>query len=146
MIFVNQCFLINLLINMKLKNEWFWKYFKDIFQYQFKVFLSFDHFLDNLLDLDMADPPDLIDIDPLEDIKSTELGALLWISILFYLRTSSNKGPNSGRSSPRFIIERTKVLFLSFSISNYSWAKWGDPWGISIFFLEMFFIINSKDF
>lgn len=28
-------------------------------------------------DFDMADPPDLIDIDPLDDIKSTELGALL---------------------------------------------------------------------
>ena len=39
--------------------------------------LTMNHFLDILLDLDMADPPDLIDIEPLEDIKSTELGALL---------------------------------------------------------------------
>jgi hypothetical protein len=42
-------------------------------------FLYRYHFLDILLDLEIADPPDLIDIDPLDDIKSTELGALLWI-------------------------------------------------------------------
>jgi hypothetical protein len=36
-----------------------------------------NHFLESLLDLEMADPPDFIDIEPLEDIISTELGALL---------------------------------------------------------------------
>lgn len=36
-----------------------------------------DHFLESLLDLEMAEPPDLMDIDPLEDMRSTELGALL---------------------------------------------------------------------
>lgn len=35
------------------------------------------HFLESLLDLEMADPPDLIDIEPLEDMRSIELGALL---------------------------------------------------------------------
>jgi hypothetical protein len=35
------------------------------------------HFFDILLEREMADPPDFIDIDPFEDIISTELGALL---------------------------------------------------------------------
>lgn len=89
-----------------------------------------NHFLESLLDLEMADPPDLIDIEPLEDMRSIELGALLWISTLFSFSTSSSNGPNSGKSSPKFIIDRTKVLFLSFSISNSSWAKWGEVSGI----------------
>lgn len=36
-----------------------------------------NHFLESLLDLEMADPPDLIDIEPFEDMRSIELGALL---------------------------------------------------------------------
>lgn len=47
-------------------------------------------------DLEMAEPPDLIDIEPLEDIKSIELGALLCISTFLSLKTSSIKGPNYG--------------------------------------------------
>jgi hypothetical protein len=35
------------------------------------------HFLDILLEREIAEPPDFMDIDPLEDIISTELGALL---------------------------------------------------------------------
>ena len=35
------------------------------------------HFLDIFDDLEIAEPPDLTDIDPLEDIRSIELGALL---------------------------------------------------------------------
>jgi hypothetical protein len=35
------------------------------------------HFFDILLEREIAEPPDLIDIDPFEDIMSTELGALL---------------------------------------------------------------------
>jgi len=46
----------------------------------------------------MADPPDFIDIEPFYDIMSTELGALLWISMFIYLRTSSKMGPNYGKS------------------------------------------------
>jgi hypothetical protein len=68
----------------------------------------------------MADPPLLIDIEPLDDIMSTELGALLCISILLSFKTSSINGPSYGRSYPRFIIERINVLFLSVSISNYN--------------------------
>ena len=68
------------------------------------------HLLD---DLEIAEPPDLIDIDPLEE-AATELGALLSISILYYLRTSSIKGPNSGNSFPKLINEETNVLYLSF--------------------------------
>lgn len=41
------------------------------------AFIKPNHFLDTLLDLDIADPPDFIDIEPFEDIRSTELGALL---------------------------------------------------------------------
>ncbi len=74
----------------------------------------------------MADPPDLIDIDPLDDIRSTELGALLWIYTLFSFKTSSINGPSYGKSYPKFIIDFTRVLFLSFSISNYNWTKCGD--------------------
>jgi hypothetical protein len=51
----------------------------------------------------MAEPPDLIETEPLEESISTELGALLGRSILFSLRKSSIKGPRSGRSSPRFL-------------------------------------------
>jgi hypothetical protein len=46
----------------------------------------------------MAEPPDLMLIEPLEDIRSTELGALDWISTLFSLSISSIKGPNYGKS------------------------------------------------
>jgi hypothetical protein len=59
--------------------------------------------LDILDDLEMADPPDLIETDPFEESMSTELGALLGRSMLFSLRKSSIRGPRSGRSSPRFL-------------------------------------------
>jgi hypothetical protein len=36
-----------------------------------------NHFFDILEDLEIADPPDLTDMDPLEEPGSTELGALL---------------------------------------------------------------------
>jgi len=35
------------------------------------------HFFDILLERDIADPPDFMDIEPFDDIMSTELGALL---------------------------------------------------------------------
>ena len=62
------------------------------------------HFLDILEDLEMAEPPDFIE-PPLEESMSTELGALLGRSMLFYFRKSSIKGPRSGKSSPRFLNE-----------------------------------------
>lgn len=51
----------------------------------------------------MAEPPDFMDIEPLDDIIDTELGALLWISTLFSRRVSSIRGPSSGNSAPRFL-------------------------------------------
>ena len=59
--------------------------------------------------LEIADPPDLIDIEPREDWISTELGARLWISTLFSLSKSSIKGPNSGSSDPTFLIIRKLI-------------------------------------
>ena len=50
----------------------------------------------------MADPPDLIEL-PFDDSISTELGALLGRSMLFYFKKSSIKGPRSGKSSPKFL-------------------------------------------
>lgn len=42
------------------------------------IILIFHHLLPDIFeDREIADPPDLIDIDPLDDIKSMELGALL---------------------------------------------------------------------
>lgn len=81
------------LINMKFNhNEWS------------KLKKLIDHLLCDLCeDLEMAEPPDLIDIDPLDDIKSTELGALLWIYTFLYLNTSSMSGPSSGKSVPRLL-------------------------------------------
>lgn len=49
---------------------------------------------DILEDFDIADPPDLTEIDPRDDIKSTELGALLWIYTLFSRNISSINAPN----------------------------------------------------
>ncbi len=116
-----------------------------VFIYRISNYL-FVHCLDTLLDRDMADPPDFIDMEPFDDIMSTELGALLWTSMLFSFSTYSRSGPNSGKSYPKFIIDLIRVLFLSFSMSNYSCAKWGEVSGISTFFFETFFKINSKDF
>jgi len=65
--------------------------------------MSYYHFLDIFEEREIAEPPDLTDIDPLEDIMSTELGALLGISILLSFRKSSINGPKSGRSSPKFL-------------------------------------------
>ena len=62
-----------------------------------------NHFLDILDDLEMAEPPDLIETDPFDESISTELGALLGKSILFSFKKSSIKGPKSGKSSPRFL-------------------------------------------
>jgi hypothetical protein len=45
--------------------------------------LDNNHFLDILEERDIAEPPDLTEFDPCEDNISTELGALLGISILF---------------------------------------------------------------
>ena len=39
--------------------------------------LQQNHFLDICDDREIADPPDLTEIEPRDDIKSTELGALL---------------------------------------------------------------------
>jgi len=63
----------------------------------------FYHFLDIFEEREIADPPDLIDTDPLDDNMSTELGALLGISMLFYFKKSSINGPRSGKSSPKFL-------------------------------------------
>ena len=54
-------------------------------------------------DLEMAEPPDLMETEPLEESMSTELGALLGRSMLFSLRKSSMSGPRSGKSSPKFL-------------------------------------------
>ena len=51
---------------------------------------------DILDDLEIAEFPDFTDIDACDDIKPTELGALLSISILCSFKTSSRRGPNSG--------------------------------------------------
>ena len=59
--------------------------------------------------LEIADPPDFMDIDPREDWMSTELGARLWIYTLFSLSKSSIKGPNSGSSDPTFLILRKLI-------------------------------------
>lgn len=61
------------------------------------------HFLDIFDDLEMADPPDFTEIDPRDEFNSIELGALLWISTLFYFSTSYINGPNSGNSCPKFL-------------------------------------------
>ena len=61
------------------------------------------HFRDILEEREIADPPDFTETDPLEDIMSISLGALLGRSMLFSLRKSSIRGPRSGRSYPRFL-------------------------------------------
>jgi hypothetical protein len=65
--------------------------------------ISTYHFLDIFEERDIADPPDFIDIDPREDIISTELGALLGKSMLLSFIKSSMIGPKSGKSSPKFL-------------------------------------------
>jgi hypothetical protein len=59
--------------------------------------------LDILEEREMAEPPERMETDPLEESMSTELGALLGRSMLLSLRKSSRRGPRSGRSSPRFL-------------------------------------------
>ncbi len=68
-----------------------------------------NHFLDILDDLEIADPPDFTETDPFDESMSTELGALLGRSILFYFKKSSIKGPKSGKSSPKFLTYETST-------------------------------------
>lgn len=58
---------------------------RDFSYHHTKIFkIALNHFLDIRDDRDIADPPDLM--DPWDDNTSTELGALLGRSILFYFK------------------------------------------------------------
>ena len=80
----------------KLRKRWKKKLSDKItFDYHYIENIQY-HLLDILDDLEIAEPPDFTDIEPCEDIKPTELGALFSISIPCSLKTSSSRGPNSG--------------------------------------------------
>ena len=64
---------------------------------------SHHHLRDILDEREIAEPPDLTETEPLDDIMSISLGALLGRSMLFSLRKSSIRGPRSGKSSPKFL-------------------------------------------
>lgn len=61
------------------------------------------HLLEFLEERDIADPPDLAEIEPFDESMSISLGALLGRSMLFSLKKSSMSGPRSGKSSPKFL-------------------------------------------
>jgi hypothetical protein len=82
-------------------------------------------------------------------MRSTELGALLCISTLFYFSTSSISGPNYGNYCPRFlnhtyniyISVETMVLFLSVSMSKSSCKPcWLSSLNYSFFFARLVFM------